>query len=484
MSLDFTHDEFHRLLHRAADTVAEIYRKQDRAPAFHGKTPHNVRNLFDEELPRHPVDAGTLIERFESEVVPTSTMAINPNFYGYVISAGNQIGVVAALLQVGANINNAKWNMSSGAAEIERTVLRWIAEFIGYPADTGGVLVSGGTMANLTCLHVARRIKAPRDMARSGLFGLRRMTLYASDEVHSSIEGSLDLMGMGIEQLRRIRTHSDFRIDCDAMEDRILSDIKEGHIPFCIVGSAGSTNTGAVDDLDRLAAIAAKHGLWFHVDAAYGGPAARTTIAGDMFAGIEKADSVTIDPHKWLYLPVEMGCALVRNPEYLEKTFTVVPDYLEGGCTGENPIDWFTHTFHTTRDAKAVRAWMTFLAYGADAIRAEIENNIRSMRYLGRLLDEAPDFELLAPVPLSTACFRYVPPGVDPSLLDDFNTMLLEAVESDGRVFVPGTRVNGKVAFRACTINHRHEKEHVMRLIAVIRELGERMSGKENQDGR
>jgi glutamate/tyrosine decarboxylase-like PLP-dependent enzyme len=478
MSLDFDHGEFRRLLHQAADTVADIYESPDQAHVFEPRHPDSMRRLFDEELPRRPGDASDLIERFRSEVIPTSTLAINPNFYGYVISAGNQMGVVSALLHAGANICNAKWDLSSGAAEIERTVIRWIAEFIGCSPNTGGVLTTGGTMANLTCLHVARKIKANPDAPPADQLDPSRMKFYASNEVHSSVESSLDMMGMSSNQLRCIGTHADFRIDCDALEDQILSDIEAGHLPLCIVGSAGSTNTGAVDDLDRLASLASEYGLWFHVDAAYGGPAAGTTIARGLFAGIEKADSITLDPHKWLYLPVETGCALVRNPRHLEQAFSLKPDYLRRQASPNEyePLDWYARTFQFTRDAKAVRVWMTFLAHGADAIREEIDNNIQSMRYLGALLAGAPDFELLAPVALSTVCFRYVPQGYDPEGLDELNRVLLDAVEKDGRVFVPGTRVHGMVSFRACTINHRHTKEHVERLMAVVRELGERVS--------
>jgi glutamate/tyrosine decarboxylase-like PLP-dependent enzyme len=247
-----------------------------------------------------------------------------------------------------------------------------------------------------------------------------------------------------------------------------------------VIGNAGATNTGAIDDLVEISRICKQYDIWFHVDGAYGAPAARSDLTRDLFAGLASANSVALDPHKWLYVPVECGCALIRGRDDLKSTFELVPDYLRQMSTDSEETgrkDWYTRTFQTTRDAKALRVWATFLAYGADGLLSEIENNIRTMRELGEKISQSSDFELLAPVVLSTICFRYISDAkevqADENELNSINRELIAAIETDGRVFVPGTRVHGKIALRACTVNHRNRREHADRMLNSIRELAQ-----------
>lgn len=478
MSLDFTPEEFRALLYRASDAVLDLYRTLDDARVFHAKSPGEIRALFDEPLPQDPVAPAAVIDRFSRDVVGSSTLNISPNFYGYVISAGNEMAVVVALLQAGANLCGSKWDLSAASAEIERKVVEWVAEFIGFGLPVDGVLTGGGTTANLIGLIAARNAVAMTQAKRGGPSGTRRMALYTSNEAHSCFERNLDLIGIGADAVHSIPTDGEFRIDCAELERRIEADRDAGVVPLCVVGNAGTVNTGAVDDLVELARICKAHDIWFHVDAAYGGPAAATDIVGSRFQGLRLADSIALDPHKWLYVPISCGLAMLRDPGRLEGAFRRVPAYLRSSAEQDDEgerLDWYTKTYQTTRDTKAFRVWATLLAYGAKRLRSEIENNIRSMRYLGEMIAESKDFELVAPVELSTVCFRYVSDDetvqTDEARLDRINRALLAAIERDGRVFVPGTTVRGQTVLRACTVNHRHTPRHGAYLLDTVREI-------------
>jgi glutamate/tyrosine decarboxylase-like PLP-dependent enzyme len=376
------------------------------------------------------------------------------------------------------------WHFSPAASEVERRVIRWISQFIGYTAEAGGCLLSGGSAGNLVGLAVARKQKAQFDAASLGMQGGPPVTVYVSQEGHASLEKSMVLLGMGRNQLRKIAVTDDFTIDLKALEQQVIEDRKNGYHPICVVGTAGTTNTGAVDPLDALAEFCAKQELWFHVDAAYGGPAAGTESAGKFFRGLNRADSVVVNPHKWLYVPAEAACILVREPRALRDTFQVAADYLreesDAGCDG--PLDFKDYGPQLHRNFRALKVWMTFKAYGATKLRAAIESNIEIMRYLGDRIDQSQDFVRLAPVPLSVVCFQYRTPDVavhgDQKYLDELNNWLPEALEKDGRVFLSGTKIHGKRVLRACSVNHRLRREDVDFLLEVIREVGHLSIGK------
>lgn len=476
MSLDFQSEQLRELLYQASDIVVRLYSNIGNKRIFHEKSPLEVRALFNEPLPRKPQDVRSLLERVERDIFGTATLNISPHFLAYVMGGANHVGVLAELLSAALNQNCTKWHIAASAAEIEHQVIRWIAEFIDYPSDAGGVLVSGGSVANLTCLAVARKVQAPFDVAKDGVRAGPPLTMYVSEEGHSCLDKSLDLLGLGKNQLRKIPVKDDFTINVEKLEEQILEDKSAGYYPICIIGNGGTVNTGAVDPLDILADICSKYNLWFHVDAAYGGPAAGTAIASGLFKGIERADSVALDPHKWFYVPFEAGCALVKSPQYLRDTFSILPDYLRSDVDKSERLDFMEYSFQLSRNFKALKVWMTFQAYGAEMLRAAIQEDITTMRYLAGLIDQLDDFERLAPVPLSAVCFRYRTDDMqyhhDEEYLSSLNKKLLDVVEKDGRVFITGTMTRGKTALRACSVNHRTRPRNVEYLLSVLRELG------------
>ena len=309
----------------------------------------------------------------------------NPRFFGYINGSGNQAAVLGELLAAAVNQICAKWQFSQAASEVERRVIQWLAQFIGYGPDAGGCLLNGGSAGNFAGLAVARQQKAPFDADLSGRWGGPPLTVYMSREGHASVDKSMALLGMGRAQLRKIAVLDDFTIDLEGLREQVAADRANGYHPICVVGNAGTINTGAVDPLAALAEFCRTQGLWFHVDAAYGGPAALTSAAGPLFDGLAEADSVVVNAHKWLYVPVEASCILVRQPSALRDTFRIVADYLQGETdeTSDGPIDFKDYGPQLSRSFRALKVWMTFKAYGARKLRAAIESNIAVMRYSG-----------------------------------------------------------------------------------------------------
>ena len=482
-SLDSDLDTFRSDLHKASELVVRLYGTLEQSRVTPVKRWREIASLFDEPLPQEPRPMDSILAEVERNVFANSTLYLTPRFFGYINSGGNQASVVAELLAAAVNQICAKWHFSPAASEVERCVIRWIAEFIGYSPDAGGCLLSGGSAGNMVGLAVARRRKAPFDSASLGMRGGPPVTVYVSHEGHASIEKSMVLLGMGREHLRRIALRDDFTIDLEALARQVSDDRAQGRHPICVIGNAGTTNTGAVDPLGELADFCREEGLWLHVDAAYGGPAARTAAAGHLFRGLDRADSVAVNPHKWLNVPVEAACILVREPTALRDTFRIEADYLgeNGDAFGEGPLDFKDYGPQLGRSFRALKVWMTFKAYGAERLRAVIESNIAIMRYLADRIDESQDFVRVAPAPLSVVCFRYRTSDASlqrsPEYLDELNGRLLEALEADGRVFLSGTRIHGRRVLRACSVNHRLRREDVDLMLAVIREVGQSLIG-------
>lgn len=472
MSLDFDDKEFDAALRKAGQMVKDLYREDADRRVFAGHSPEEVISLFEEPLPEESLPVEEVLQRVREEVFGTMTYSMGPRYFGYITGGGNQVAVLAEMIKASLNQNNLKWHSSPVSTEMERLVMRWVAEFTGYPADSAGVLLSGGSVANFNCMAVARTIKAPADVSSEGLYGSQPLTVYVSEEGHSSFDKAVDMLGIGRNYLRKVPVDEQLRIDLEALERHIERDKNAGLHPICAIGVAGTTNNGAVDDLDGVADICEKHDLWYHVDAAYGGPAAKVEGVSHLFSGLERADSLVVNPHKWLYVPFEAGGALVRNPDHLRATFSTIPDYLRSDRGDDGRTDLMEYNLPLTKEFKALKVWMTLKTYGARRLRETIREDIDKAALLARLVKEHPRMEMMAPSPLSIACFRYNPGLEDPEELDRLNEGIVREVERDGRIFLTGTRIRGRAALRTCFINHRTREQDVRLIVKVVDELG------------
>jgi glutamate/tyrosine decarboxylase-like PLP-dependent enzyme len=345
---------------------------------------------------------------------------------------------------------------------VEAQVIEWCKEMNGYAANASGILVSGGSMANLVCLTVARNAKAGFDIRRLGVAAAPRpMVLYASTETHSSVQKAMELLGLGDDACHKIPVNDQFEIDIAALEAAIGEDRTAGRQPFCVVGNAGTVNTGAIDDLASLAALCQREQLWFHVDGAFGALASLVPEYSERLRGMEQADSLAFDLHKWMYMPYEVGCVLVRHPAAHRDTFSLTPGYLTHATRGTAAGDvWFSELGpQLSRGFRALKVWMNIKAYGLDTFAALIAGNIEQARYLGELVQKTPELELLAPVSLNIVCYRYVVPGWGEEQLNALNAELLVRLQESGVAVPSNAMINGRYALRVANTNYRSTPE-------------------------
>lgn len=473
--LDFSQEQFSKLLDQTGELVKKYYADMYSKPAYQANPVGVVKSWFDELLPENGMDVSKLLAEADEKVVQTTTHNVGPHMYGYVMAGGTQVSTLAELLTVTVNQNLGKWHLGPSMNEIEQRVVKWGAEFIGYDHDdVAGVLVGGGSEANLAGLTVARNLMFEKlNVRKTGLFGHAPFIVYGSEQTHGCVDKSLEQLGIGTDNYRKIPTHDDYTINLDALREQIAKDKVDGLNPFCIIGNAGTVNTGAIDDLDALADIAEESGFWFHVDGAYGGLVASLDSHKAMYKGIERADSVVIDFHKWLYQPYEAGCVMFKGSwESLNRSYYKRASYLALDKEEEGRIDLNEHYFQLSRNSKAFKVWMSFKAYGAEAFRKMITKDIDLTKYLAKCVEEASDFKLFNQPDLSAFCFQYVGGGLmSKEEASQFNQKLVQELETDGRVFITASQLHSETVIRACLTNHRKQREHVDYLLEVIRDV-------------
>jgi glutamate/tyrosine decarboxylase-like PLP-dependent enzyme len=382
------------------------------------------------------------------------------------------MGAYADLIASALNANITCWRSAPAGTEIEQTVVRWLGSLIRYDENSKGLLTSGGSMANLIALLIASRRKGGVEVAHRGLWNAGPpMTIYASAEVHMSIAKAADILGIGRDQVRVVSCDERQRMRVDELISNLKADRDAGFRPCCVVASAGTVNTGAVDPLNQIADVAAEFDLWFHVDGAYGAPGVMDQRKTELFAGLERADSVSLDPHKWLYVPVDAGCLLFRDAAAAVATFsTEEADYIKvHGLSEDAAFAYWDYGVELSRRFRALKVWLTLGYYGARRLAESVSNDISMAAYMGELVSAAEDFELLAPVELSICCFRYVPRNANPHDLNRLNEEIMAAVQKGGRAYLSNATVNGKFALRACITNFRTTKADIEQTLNVVR---------------
>jgi glutamate/tyrosine decarboxylase-like PLP-dependent enzyme len=444
-------DEFRRLAHRAVDILADDLARTSGdpdAPVRRPTTPALRERLMGEPLPEEGSDPDAILTDFEALVLPHAMGNASPRFFGWVNSPPAPMGVIADLLAAGMDPSVAGGDHA--ATYVEHAVLRWITTLLGLDPASGGILCSGGSVANLIGLAVMRNAHAP-DVRAAGLRGTP-LVVYTSTEAHSCIEKAVELLGLGHENLRKLPVDPRHRMDIPALRAAIAEDRAAGRRPACVAATAGTVNTGAIDPLSEIADVCAPEGLWFHVDGAYGGFGILAEQVTPLYEGLTRADSVAVDPHKWLALPVECGCAIVRDRSAMRETFSLVPPYLRDDAA----LPWFSEFgIQQTRGFRALKAWMTLQAVGATGYRRELTRQVALARTLQAKVRARASLELVSDGPLSVTCFRVVAPGLDAAATDALNRAVAERIQADGRVFLTSTVLDGRVALRACIVNFR-----------------------------
>lgn len=465
---------------RMLDVWEELLTELPDLPVARQEGESEVRAAVALPIPDEPLSDEALVAHLRA-IVAHSTYIGSPRFLAYISGAGTVPGAAAELLAAGLNPNLRGWLLSPAATEIELHLGRWFAQRFGLPERAGGIMTTGGAMANFVGLKTARDAQNDWRTRREGLAGLAPLTLYCSDQAHAVIERAADMLGLGSQAVRKIATDDDGQMRLDVLCERIERDIAAGAKPFAVVGTAGTTATGAIDPLDALADLCREYKLWFHVDAAYGGPAVLANDLRPLFVGIERADSIAFDPHKWLYVPRAAGCLLIRDLQLLADAFAVHPTYIyQDRERTDRGIDLGLLGPEFTRSFSAFKVWVSLLAHGRAAYARRISHDAALARYLGERVRERPDFELMAPVGLSICCFRYVPPDLPESpdredYLNRLNERLMTAIQLDGRAFCSNAVWHGRFTLRVCIVNYRTEASDLDTLLDVAGELGARL---------
>lgn len=477
-SLDVSEDDLQQISSESTKLVIEylttISERQVRAENHAGKT----LAAIDTELSSDGRPLDQLLHECRT-AMDLSRHNGHPRFFGYVASPSTPIGAYGDLIASALNSNITCWRSGAAGTEIERMVVRWLGALIGYDRNSKGLLTSGGSMANMIALLVAHRRKSLVNTSREGLWYSGPMTIYASEEVHMSIAKAADILGFGRDYVRTIACDERQRMRVDLLREKIQSDLGESLRPFCVVGSAGTTNTGVVDPLNEIADIAKEFDLWFHVDGAYGAPGSLDEGKKPLFAGLERADSVSLDPHKWLYVPIDAGCLLFRKDAAARAAFSAdEADYIKThGYTDEEAFAFWDYGVELSRRFRALKVWLTLQYYGSRRIAQAISEDIALAAYLSEIVSKADDFELLAPAELSICCFRYVPrAGISDQELDQLNEKIMETVQKGGRAYLSNATVNGKFALRACITNFRTTKADIDETIAAVRDAGKALT--------
>jgi glutamate/tyrosine decarboxylase-like PLP-dependent enzyme len=461
-----------RVAHRVADMIADYLERLPDRPVFEPVPIDEASRFATAPVPAHGSEPDAILDEFARLIAPYPFGNGHPRFWAWVNSPPAVMGIFADQLAAAMNPSVAGGNHA--AVHVERQVVRWFAELLGLPSTAMGLLVSGGSMANLTALAAARHAKAGFDVRTRGLqSGDQRLVVYMSEEGHGCIRKAVEMLGIGGESLRVIPVNDRREMRVDLLAETIDRDLQDGYRPIAVAASAGTVNTGAIDDLDAIAGICRARDLWFHVDGAYGAAAILSSKYRDRLTALSRADSVALDPHKWLYVPVEAGLILVRDGVTLRSAFSLVPPYLrtDGDPRGVGGPPWLSEFgFQQSRAFRALKVWMALKFYGTDGYAHALDHDLALASYLADRVTADPQFELMAPRSLSVVCFRVVPAGVaGEERLNDLNKTVLERLQMSGRAFLSSTVLNRRFVLRACFVNPLSAQRDVDDLLEAVK---------------
>jgi aromatic-L-amino-acid/L-tryptophan decarboxylase len=468
-------DEFRLLAHQMVDDMVAHLSTLNDQPAWQ-QMPADTRHLLQEEpLPRAGAGAQQAYADFKQNVLPYPNGNLHPRFWGWVQGTGTPLAMLSEMLASGMNPHMAGFNQAP--ALVEHQVIEWLRQLMKMPEGTTGLLVSGGMMANILGLAVARHARAGFDVREYGLQERKQLlTVYASTETHGWLKKGCQFLGLGNRAIRWVPVNENFQMDTEKLQEMIAEDKKKGYKPIAVIATAGTINTGAVDDLEQIGSICRKHDLWFHIDGAFGAFAQISERFSHLVCGLESADSLGFDLHKWMYMPFEIACVLVKDGKAHREAFAMNASYIAETTRGviAGGLPFAERGLELTRNFKALKVWMSLKAHGVDAFAGLIEQNIEQAKYLESLIKASPDLELLGPVSLNVVCFRFRADTEEASL-NRLNEELLLRLQESGQAVLSGTTINNRYALRAAIVNHRSKFSDFDLLVSSVLELGRQL---------
>lgn len=481
-ALKIDKEDFRRTGYELINTLAEFYDTIGSRPVTSGETPNQIQAILgNEPLSESGCPVSGILERATNLLLNHSLFNGHPKFFGYITSSPAPVGALADLLAAAINPNVGANILSPMATAIEKQTIKWLAELIGVPTSYGGILVSGGNMANFTAFLAARTSKAPRTLKEDGLPGMgHELVFYCSTATHTWVEKAAVLFGHGTKAIRWIPSGKDNRMNTAMLEAQIQKDINDSKKPFLVIANAGDVSTGAVDNLSAIAGLCKRFDLWFHVDGAYGAPAAAVSSCQSLFAGLDEADSIALDPHKWLYAPMEAGCTLVKNPQHLSDTYSSHPVYYKFDSNADEPsLNYYEYGFQNSRGFRALKVWMALQQVGRAGYVDMIRDDIELSQLLFKEAQEHPELEAVTQH-LSITTLRYVPLRTTGNMyseesLNKLNEQLLNRLQQGGKVFLSNAVVSDKYCLRACIVNFRTTRQDIKETLEIIVEEGRRL---------
>ncbi|MEE4312270.1 MAG: aminotransferase class V-fold PLP-dependent enzyme [candidate division KSB1 bacterium] len=458
---DISGKTFRDIAHQAVDWIADYLENMDNYPVLSKAKPGDIKSSLPRSAPETAEDPGDILSDFEKIIVPGITHWNHPRFFAYFSITASYPGILAELLASAMNVNAMLWKTSPSATELEETVLNWLRKMLGLPGTFDGVINDTASVSSLCAMTAARESlsMAIREKGVAGRPDLPEFTIYTSNQSHSSIEKAAIVLGIGQENVRKIDTDSAFRMDADALRKTIAGDIKEGKRPVCVIATIGTTSTTSVDPVKAIVDICHEHGIWLHVDAAYGGSAALLPEMKSHFDGWERADSIVVNPHKWLFTPIDCSVLYCRKPEILKRAFSLTPEYLKTEEAGDVK-NYMDYGVALGRRFRSLKLWFILRALGRRKIESIIRQHVAFAQELKQEIEAHPEFELLAPAPFSTLVFRYAPDGAKRDL-NALNEDLLIAVNRTGDLFLSHTKLHGIYGIRLAIGNIKTTREDI-----------------------
>jgi len=460
---DIAPDEFRRQARRVLQWIGDYLERPERFPVVPRVAPGDIAETIPGEPPAEAESLDAVLDDFERLIVPGVTHWNHPGFFAYFAISASAPGILAEMLISALNVNAMLWKTSPAATELELRTLDWLRQLLGLRDGWFGLINDTASISTLLALAAAREAKpelAIREKGMAGRTDLPRLRVYTSAHAHSSVDKAAITLGFGHENVVHIDTDADFRMRVDALDAAVRSDRAAGYLPIATVATVGTTSTTSIDPVPAIAALCEREGMWLHVDGSYGGVAAVVPEMRHVLAGVELADSLVVNPHKWLFTPIDLSAMFTRRPEVLKRAFSLVPEYL---VTREQSdvVNLMDYGVQLGRRFRALKLWMVIRAFGADGLAARLRQQMGMAREFAGWVDAAPEWERVAPVPFSLVCFRYAPAGTSETEREALNAAILERVNSSGRAYLSHTKLNGRYVLRLAIGNMRTEPRHV-----------------------